>query len=122
MPDYGTIFAMLFGATLLVAGLVGGYWRGRRSAGREHSLGALADVGQAILGAQLNIDALCEIVYQQATRVIDTRNFQLGIVRGNDYRINVWVRDAERVPPETFSNAADEGLDWLGHSAIALAC
>lgn len=105
---------MLFGASLLVVGLVAGYWRGLQRTNREHSLDALADVGQAILNAQLNLDALCEIVYQQSTRVIDTRNFQLGLVNGNDYVVKVWLKNAERLPAEIFAGAAHEGLvGWV---------
>lgn len=114
MSEFGIIIPMLIGASLLVLGLVTGYLRGLRRSEREQSLDALADVGQAILRAQLNIDALCEIVYQQATRLIDTRNFQLGLVRGNDYSVKVWLRDAERLNPQRFENAAHEGLvGWV---------
>ncbi len=114
MTELGIIIAMLFGASLLVIGLVAGYWRGIKRADREHSLDALADVGQAILSTPLNLDALCEIVYQQSTRVIDTRNFQLGLINNDDYEVKVWLRNAERLPTETFSGAAHEGLiGWV---------
>ncbi len=114
MSELSIIFPMLIGASLLVVGLAVGYWRGTRRSQRERGLDALADVGQAILRAQLNIDALCEIVYQQATRVIDTRNFQLGLVRGQNYVIKVWLRDAERLPTQLFENAVHEGLiGWV---------
>lgn len=118
MNELGFIFAMLSGALLLIAGLTLGYWRGWNRANRtheaNHSLDALADVGQAILGAQLNLDALCEIVYQQSTRVIDTRHFQLGLIDGDDYEIKVWLKEAERLPAQTFKNGAAEGLiGWV---------
>lgn len=109
-----SIVSMLIGASLLVVGLITGYYRGLKRASREHGLDALADVGQAILSAQLNLDALCEIVYQQSTRVIDTRNFQLGIFDGNDYAIKVWLKDAERLVPQVFKGGAKEGLiGWV---------
>ena len=114
MNEYGTIFAMVIGACLLILGLVVGYWRGTRRTKQDKSLDALADVGQAILGAQLNLDALCEIIYQQATRVIDTRNFQLGVVRNNNYHTKVWLKDAARLPNQVFTHAASEGLvGWV---------
>ncbi|NDJ84874.1 MAG: GAF domain-containing protein [Chloroflexi bacterium] len=116
-----TVLAMLIGASLLVLGLVVGYWRGMLRAARNPDLDALADVGQAILRAQLNLDALCEIVYQQATRIIDTRNFQLGLIQGEDYAIKVWLRDAERLPPFVFKNGATEGLiGWVRENATGL--
>lgn len=109
-----TVIAMLIGASLLVVGLIVGYWRGLQRQAREQSLDALADVGQAIFSARLNLDALCEIVYQQATRVIDTRNFQLGLVQNDDYLVKVWLKDAKRLEPQTFQYAAREGLiGWV---------
>lgn len=116
-----TLLAMVIGAGLLVMGLAVGYWRGLRRSVREHSLDALADVGQAILKAQLNLDALCEIVYQQSTRVIDTRNFQIGIIDGEDYVIKVWIKEAERLPPQSFKQGAEEGLiGWVNKNATGL--
>ncbi|PJF44221.1 MAG: hypothetical protein CUN55_05150 [Phototrophicales bacterium] len=114
MNELSTIIAMLFGASLLVVGLVAGYWRGLKRAKREYDLDALADVGQAILSAQLNLDALCEIVYQQSARIVNTRHFQLGLVYGNDYMVKVWFKNAKRLAPETFVGAAHEGLiGWV---------
>ncbi len=121
MTEWGTLFAMLLGASLLVVGLVVGYWRGMNRKRREKGLDALADVGQAILNAQLNLDALCEIVYQQSTRVIDTHNFQLGIIDNGDYLIKVWLRDAERLPAEAFKGGATEGLiGWVAQHTSGL--
>ncbi len=109
---------MLIGAGLLVLGLGVGYWRGyRRQSLESHSsdsLDNLVNVGQAILSAQLNLDALCEIVYQQSTRVIDTRNFQLGLFDSDDYVIKVWLRDAERRPEHRFKGSGRKGIvGWI---------
>lgn len=121
MTEWGTILAMVSGASLLILGLVTGYWRGMKRMQRAQGLDALADVGQAILSAQLNLDALCEIVYQQSTRVIDTRNFQIGIIDGDDYTIKVWLREAERMPAQTFKGGASEGLiGWVKQQATGL--
>lgn len=114
MMETITILAMLIGASLLVIGLIVGYWRGMKRVTRNHSLDALAEVGQSILKAQLNLDALCEIVYQQSTRVIDTRNFQIGLFDGDDYIIKVWLKEAERQPAQVFKQVAEEGLiGWV---------
>ncbi len=121
MNELGLILAMVIGASLLVVGLAVGYWRGFNRSNREQGLDALADVGQAILRAQLNLDALCEIVYQQSTRVVDTRNFQLGIIDGEDYTIKVWLKEAERQPAESFKGGANEGLiGWVKQSGTGL--
>src|SRR4051812_27536072 len=97
---------------LLAAGLAAGYWRGFRRAkalwpaapsSETPDMDKLAGVGRAILGAQLRVDALCEIVYQQANRIVDTCNFQIGLFDGDDYVIKVWVRNSERLPEDRFT-------------------
>ncbi|NLE51704.1 MAG: GAF domain-containing protein [Chloroflexi bacterium] len=130
--DTTLILVMVVGATLAVCGLalglVIGYWRGRRRgislAAHERlspELDVLAGVGNAILSVQLKVDALCEVVYQQATRIVDTRNFQIGLFDGNDYTIKVWLKDAERLPPQTFPDRADEGvIGWVRRTGNGL--
>ena len=77
-------------------------------------LDKLAGIGQAILGAQLQLDALCEVVYEQAAQIIDTTNFQLGLFDDNAYRIIIWRRDGQRQPGRRFPHAASEGLiGWV---------
>ena len=84
-------------------------------------LDALAGVGQAILSAQLKLDALCDVVHQQASRIIDTSNFQLGLFDGSDYVIMVWFRDGQRLPAQRFANVADEGLiGWVRRTGQGL--
>ncbi|MEP0764201.1 MAG: hypothetical protein HRF48_15835, partial [Chloroflexota bacterium] len=91
--DTTLIAVMVAGATLAVGGvalgLIVGYWRGRQRgislAAHERpspELDILAGMGNAILSVQLKVDALCEVVYQQATRIVDTSNFQIGIFEG----------------------------------------
>lgn len=112
------IVAAAIGAGTLALGLVVGYWRGRHR-GRQSMVAAgsdvdkLAGVGRAILSAQLRVDALCEVVYQESTRIVDTRNFQIGLFEEDAYHIYVWLRDGERLPPQQFPNAANTGL--IGH-------
>lgn len=112
------IVVSLLTAFLLAGGLVVGYWRGFKrgqSAAPSHpaDLDILANVGRAILNAQLKLDALCEIVYQQATKVVETRDFQIGLFDGDDYIIKVWLRAGERLPAMSFAGRATEGL--IGH-------
>ncbi len=77
-------------------------------------LNKLAGIGQAILGAQLQLDVLCEVVYQQASQILDTRNFQLGLFQENDYIIMIWFRDGARLPGQNFPGAANDGLvGWV---------
>ncbi len=130
--DTTLIAVMVAGATLAVGGvalgLIVGYWRGRQRgislAAHERpspELDILAGVGNAILSVQLKVDALCEVVYQQATRIVDTSNFQIGIFEGNDYAIKVWLRDAERLPPQRFEGKAEEGIiGWVRRTGTGL--
>src|SRR5260221_7755067 len=109
-----------------------GYWRGRKHSadksgtqtaapGETNDLDKLAGVGRAILGAELSLDALCEVVYQQALRVVETSDFQLGLFDGSDYLIKIWVRNGERLPSQRFHDAANNGLvGWVRHSLLGL--
>ncbi|MBN2470865.1 MAG: GAF domain-containing protein [Anaerolineae bacterium] len=77
-------------------------------------LDELAGFGQAILSVQFKLDALCEVVYQQVSQLIDTTNFQLGLFDETDYVIMVWLRNGERLPQQRFPRAAAEGLiGWV---------
>ncbi|MBN2472255.1 MAG: GAF domain-containing protein, partial [Anaerolineae bacterium] len=88
---------------------------------RSAPLDELAGFGQAILNAQLKLDALCEVVYEQASHLIDTANFQLGLFEDTDYVIVIWVRDGEHLPSQRFPRAASEGLiGWVHRSGQAL--
>jgi sigma-B regulation protein RsbU (phosphoserine phosphatase) len=83
----------------------------RRSAAR---LKKLAGFGEAILSAQLQLDALCEVVYQQTSEIIDTTSFQLGLFVDQDYQIVIWIRNDERLPGQRFPRAANEGIiGWV---------
>ncbi len=122
------IVISLFSTGILALGLIVGYWRGtargRRITLQKHGrsdLDKLAGVGRAILGVQLRLDALCEIVYQQSTRIVDTRNFQLGLFEGDDYVVKVWIRNGERLPAQRFPGKAGEGLiGWVRSHAQGL--
>ncbi|MEP7288130.1 MAG: GAF domain-containing protein [Chloroflexota bacterium] len=120
------IVVSLLSAGLLAVGLVFGYLRGVQR-GREikenasADLDKLAGVGRAILGAQLRVDALCEIVYQQSARIVETDDFQLGLFDGSDYVIKVWVRSGERLDGQRFADASSSGLiGWVRTSAQGL--
>ncbi len=123
------VVVSLVSAGLLVLGLVVGYWRGTQRGkllaesrpGSGDELDKLAGVGRAILGVQLKLDALCEIVYQQSTRIVDTRNFQLGLFEGDTYVVKVWIRNGERLPAQEFPGSAAEGLiGWVHKRAQGL--
>src|SRR5262249_45577980 len=103
-----------------------GYWRGF-DRGKQQSLAPgseidkLAGVGRSILSMALRLDALCEVVYQQVTRIVDTHNFQLGLFDGDDYLVKIWVRDGERPDNTTFTGAGNSGLiGWVRKTSQGL--
>jgi serine phosphatase RsbU (regulator of sigma subunit) len=70
---------------------------------RIAELTTLNAVGQAILEASLNKDELCELVYKYASRIVDTRNFLLGLIdeASKQFVLEVWTRDGVRQPKTT---------------------
>ncbi len=73
-------------------------------------LEALSQAGAALVGSTQNVEELCELIYQQATNLIDTNTFQVGLFEEETYRIQVWVVDGERKPPATFNLSQNRGL------------
>ena len=129
MEPFGVILIVLIGAALLAVGLLVGFRQGVRKAAllteaalrREDEIERLAGIGRAILGVQLKLDALCEVVYQQSTRLVNTHNFQLGLFDGDDYTVKVWIRNGERLPANRFAGRAAEGLiGYVRKSATGL--
>ncbi|HLY29207.1 MAG TPA: GAF domain-containing protein, partial [Aggregatilineales bacterium] len=116
----------LLGAGLLAGLFIGLRWdRIKRSASTlpsgDNELDRLAGIGRAILGAQLKLDALCEVVYEQASSIVEARDFQLGLFEGDDYAIKIWLRAGERLPAQRFPGAAKAGLiGWVHQSAQVL--
>ncbi len=78
--------------------------------------------GRAIVGAQLDVDQVCELIYQQASQIVDTSIFHLGLFEnGDQYAIKIWVRDHVRLPAQTFPGAAHEGIvGWMRQSGQPL--
>ena len=58
-------------------------FRGRQRAIRE--LSTLNEVSRAIIRADLDVDALCELVYREASKVLDTSWFHLALFDQQHY-------------------------------------
>lgn len=87
---------------------------GQRAVRRQAELAALAEIGRAILQAQLDQDELCELIYQLAGRIVPTENFQLGLFDGDRYQIKVWVKDGQRQPAASYVILPGQGIvGWL---------
>jgi serine phosphatase RsbU (regulator of sigma subunit) len=88
---------------------------------RVEELAALNRMGGEMLRASLDEDSLCELIYQQASRIVDASNFQLGLFEGDDYAMRVWIRHGVRQTPAAFARAAGEGIiGWVGRTGQPL--
>lgn len=77
-------------------------------------LSALTEAGLAIVRAQLDLDGLCELVYQQVTRLVEASGFHLGLFEGDRFELKVWVQDGQRRSPASFPGGQDAGIvGWL---------
>jgi transcriptional regulator with GAF, ATPase, and Fis domain len=84
-------------------------------------LAALTEVGLAIVRAQLDVDALCELVYTHVARLVDANSFHLGLFHGDAFDLKVWVQDGERRPPASFPGAQEAGIiGWMRSSQVPL--
>lgn len=80
----------------------------------EMELATLAEIGSAIVQAQLDEDKLCELIRDLAGRIVPTSNFQIGLFEGVRYRIKVWIRDGEPQPETAFILPDGQGIiGWL---------
>lgn len=110
-------------AVLGVVALVGGLFAWRRlgvrpsQKARARELEALGEAGRAIVAAQLNITALCELITEEAGKVIDNSTFQIGLFEDTFYHIYIWVIDGVRQPERTFDLSQNKGLvGWIRES------
>jgi len=88
---------------------------------RIGELSSLTDTGRALVEAQLDVDHLCELIYRQASRIVDTSNFHLGLFDGDHLMLKVWVVTGQRLPSQSFSLAAGEGIvGWMRRTGQAL--
>ena len=97
-------FAILLIALLMTAYILGRRLRSRRLlVQRVKELETLSAAGRALVASELDIDALCGLIVQEASRVIDNRTFQIGLFEDHFYHIIYWTVDGvEESTPRTF--------------------
>ncbi len=106
--------AGLIGTSLVIQRLVATAAEQRRSA-RE--LAALNEAAQAIVQAEMSVEGLCELIYEQASRVVDTSIFHLGLIEGDHLTLQIWVIDGVRQDPLTVTLKPGEGIvGWMRES------
>ena len=69
---------------------------------------ALIAAGRALVAAELDVDALCHLIAEQAGQVIDNRTFQVGLFNEGFYEIRYWTIDAH---PQDVPQCFDLGAD-----------
>jgi serine phosphatase RsbU (regulator of sigma subunit)/putative methionine-R-sulfoxide reductase with GAF domain len=84
-------------------------------------LALLNEVSRAIIRSELNVDALCDVIYREASKVVDTSSFHLGLFDGDTYTLAVRVQDRVRMPRLSVNLAANDGLiGWIRQTGRAL--
>ncbi|WP_420645201.1 SpoIIE family protein phosphatase [Candidatus Leptofilum sp.] len=109
-------FALLVGALALSAYILLRRYRSRQLLiQRITELEALSDAGRALVAAQLDVDALAELIANEAGQVIDNRTFQVGLFEDTDYHILYWtIRGVRQEIPRTFDLSEDGGIiSWV---------
>ena len=86
-----------------------------------HELALLNEISRAIIRSELDIDALCELIYREASKVVDTASFHLGLFDGSNFTLMIRVQDRVRLPPLTVSLEPDAGIiGWMRQTGRAL--
>lgn len=109
-------FALLVGALALSAYVLLRRYRSRQMLiQRIAELEALSGAGRALVAAQMDVDALAELIANEAGQVIDNRTFQVGLFEENEYHILYWkIRDVRQETPQTFDLREDGGIiSWV---------
>jgi serine phosphatase RsbU (regulator of sigma subunit)/putative methionine-R-sulfoxide reductase with GAF domain len=84
-------------------------------------LALLNEVSRAIIRSELHVDALCDVIYREASKVVDTSSFHLGLFEGDTYTLVVRVQDRVRMPRLSVDLAANDGLiGWIRQTGRAL--
>lgn len=99
--------------------------RGARSLGQQRravaELGQINAISRAIIRAELDVDALCNLIYAEAAKVVDATNFRLGLFNGRFFELKVRVQDGEREAPLSIELTDDRGIvSWMRRTGRSL--
>lgn len=109
-------FALLVIALILSAYILLRRYRSRQLLiQRITELEALSAAGRALVAAQLDVDALAELIANEAGQVIDNRTFQVGLFEETEYHILYWkIRGTRQETPQTFDLSEEGGIiSWV---------
>lgn len=119
----GGLYFLLAGVALIAAaGVVRRATLNLASQRRSvRELALLNEASRAIIRSELDVDTLCELIYREASKIIDTSSFHLGLFEGDLYTLVVRVQDRVRLPRLTVDLAAGDGLiGWMRQTGKAL--
>lgn len=86
-------------------------------------LAKLNQVSRAIIRSGLDVEALADLIYGEASKLVDTTSFHLGLFEphGDQYTLLVRVQDRVRLPPLTVPVPAGDGIiGWMRETGRAL--
>ncbi|MBN1137438.1 MAG: GAF domain-containing protein [Anaerolineae bacterium] len=116
---YGWLNIGLAALAIVAAAILARRWADTRRdlMRRVAELSTVDEVGKAIVQAQLDVDELCKLMYEHASRIVDTTIFHLGLFDGDAYQIKLWMREGKLQPSRTFQLMPGLGLvGWLRES------
>lgn len=89
---------------------------------RVAELEQLSAAGREIVASELDVTALCELIAQEAGKVIDNTTFQVGLFAGIFYKILYWrINGRTQETPQTFDLEESPGIvGWIRESKQAL--
>jgi serine phosphatase RsbU (regulator of sigma subunit)/putative methionine-R-sulfoxide reductase with GAF domain len=89
---------------------------------RVAELETLSAAGRAIVAAELDVEALCQLIRLESGRIIDNSTFQVGLFDGPLYRILSWtVNGRAQGTPQIFDLSHDGGIiGWVRDSGRPL--
>ncbi|HEX9370255.1 MAG TPA: GAF domain-containing SpoIIE family protein phosphatase [Roseiflexaceae bacterium] len=121
----GMIYFAIAGAALLAASIAvrWGTLNLQRQRRSVRELALLNEVSRAIIRSELDVAALCELIYREASKVVDTSSFHLGLFApaGDQYTLLVRVQDRVRLPPLAVNLPSGDGIvGWMRETGRAL--
>ncbi len=113
----------LLAVALVVVAVVTQRWADARSAleRRVGELSTLDTVSRAVAEAQMDVDQLCALMYEQVRRVVDATIFHLGLFEEQSYHIRLLMREGVRQPSQAYPLVPGQGLvNWMRDSKKAI--
>ncbi|MFN2137471.1 MAG: SpoIIE family protein phosphatase [Candidatus Promineifilaceae bacterium] len=82
---------------------------------RIAELEELSAAGRAIVAAELDVNALSELIAKESAKVVETLTFQVGLFEGDFYRILYWtIGGVKQATPQSFDISDGRGLiNWI---------